>query len=150
MFETIGKLKVPYVLMHIKGTPANDAAGSKKYEDVFAEVMNYFVDRINSVLSKGIEQLIIDPGFGFGKTVEQNFILLNRLREFKKLGFPVLAGLSRKSMINRVLGTKPETALNGTTAANTIALQNGADILRVHDVREALEAIKICNFAKTV
>ena len=147
MFEIVGKLKVPYVLTHIKGTPQTMQV-APKYDDVIAEVSNYFVHRINFAVTKGIEQIIIDPGFGFGKTVEHNFILLDQLSEFKRLGFPILAGLSRKSMINKIIGTEKDPSLAGTTAAHTIALRNGADILRVHDVKEAIEAIKICSFVK--
>ncbi|HEY6161450.1 MAG TPA: dihydropteroate synthase [Bacteroidia bacterium] len=147
MLDAVAELNVPYVLMHTRGSPQT-MKEMTDYKDVFAEVMNYFVHRINLAISKGVTQLIIDPGFGFAKTTEQNYILLNRLSEFQKFGFPVLVGVSRKSMINKVLGTKAAEALNGTTVVNTIALMNGADILRVHDVREAMEAVKIVNFVK--
>jgi dihydropteroate synthase len=147
MLETVGKLDVPYILMHLKGDPQTMQQHAT-YEDVFAEVMNHFVHRINLAVSNGIKQLIIDPGFGFAKDTAQNYVLLSRLSEFKKLGFPVLAGVSRKSMVNRVIGTTPARALNGTTVVNTIALLNGADILRVHDVKEAVEAVKIVSFVK--
>jgi dihydropteroate synthase len=147
MYSTVAALQVPYVLMHIKGNPLT-MQQEAVYTDVFTEVMNYFVHRINLALSAGIRQLVIDPGFGFAKTTEHNYQLLHRLQEFQQLGFPVLAGISRKSMINRVLGTQPESALTGTTVANTIALMNGADILRVHDVKEAVEAVKIVSFTK--
>lgn len=145
MFDVIGKLKTPYILMHIQGTPQT-MQQNPKYKNVVAEAMDYFDSRIRLALSKGIEQIIIDPGFGFGKTVEHNYELLKNLSSFKKFGFPILVGLSRKSMLNKVLGTTPETALNGTTVVNTIALMSGANILRVHDVKEAKEAVKIFNF----
>lgn len=149
MLETVASLNVPYIMMHIKGSPQT-MQQQADYTDVFAEVMDYFVHRINLAISKGVRQLIIDPGFGFAKSTEHNYLLLGRLREFKKLGFPLLAGVSRKSMVNRVIGTKAEHALNGTTVVNTLALLNGADILRVHDVKEAVEAVKIVSFVKSV
>jgi dihydropteroate synthase len=142
MFEAVGRLKVPYVLMHIKGTP-KDMQADPRYNDVTAEVKQYLADRIEKLEKLGVTNIILDPGFGFGKTTEHNYTLLARLEELVSMGYPVLAGASRKSMINRVLGTKPESALNGTTAVNTIALMNGAHILRVHDVREAVQAVKI-------
>ena len=135
MFDVVTKAAVPYVLMNMKLDGV--------YENAVSDVMKFFIEQTNLALYKGIKQIIIDPGFGFGKTLEQNYELLSNLSKYKKFGFPILAGISRKSMINKVLNTKPETALNGTTAANTIALMNGADILRVHDVMEAIEAIKI-------
>lgn len=145
IFDVIGKLQIPYILMHIQGTPQT-MQQEPRYTKVVAEVINYFENRIRLALSKGIEQIIIDPGFGFGKTVEHNYELLKNLSAFKRFGFPILVGLSRKSMLNKILGTTPETALNGTTVANTIALLNGTNILRVHDVKEAMEAMKIVNF----
>jgi len=147
MFETVGRLKVPYVLMHAKGTPQTMQM-NPHYKNVTAEVIDHLYDRINLALSKGIMQVIVDPGFGFGKTIEHNYQLLKELSAFKKLGYPILVGMSRKGMIHKALGIKPEDALNGTTAANMIALMNGADILRVHDVKEAKEAVKIFNFTK--
>lgn len=148
MFETVGRLKVPYVLMHIKGTPENMQL-DPQYEDVTREVKEYFVERIEKLKELGVEQVILDPGFGFGKTVEHNYRLLKDMQLFADMGYPVLAGVSRKSMINKVLRTKPENALNGTTAVNTIALLNGANILRVHDVREAVQAVKIVEFYRS-
>lgn len=142
MFETISQLKVPYVLMHIQGTPQT-MQQNPQYKNVTAEVMKYFQTKIKMLKNAGVKQIILDPGFGFGKTVEHNYQLLKNLEKFKKFGCPVLAGISRKSMINKVIGTTPATALNGTTAANTIALMNGVNILRVHDVKEAREAVKI-------
>lgn len=149
MFETIGKLKVPYVLMHIQGTPQTMQA-NPQYKDVMKEVKEYFAEKIEKLKSLKVEQIIIDVGFGFGKTVEHNYTLLKHLSELNQFGFPILAGVSRKSMLNKVLGTTPETVLNGTTVANTIALMNGANILRVHDVKEAKEAVKIFNFTQNL
>lgn len=142
MFGTLAKLKVPYILMHMKGTPQT-MIGESSYEDVFEEVFQYFIARINQLKELGITDVIIDPGFGFAKTAAQSYELLSKLDQFKIIGLPVLAGLSRKSMISKVLDTTPEFALNGTTAANTIALMKGAKILRVHDVKAAVEAVKI-------
>lgn len=147
MFETIAKLKVPYVLMHIQGTPQTMQA-NPQYKDVVKEVKEYFSLKVEKLKSLKVEQIIIDVGFGFGKTLEHNYSLLKHLAEFKEFNLPILVGISRKSMINKALGTKPEEALNGTTAANTIALMNGANILRVHDVKEAKEAVKIFNCIK--
>jgi len=147
MFETAGKLNVPYILMHIKGTPQT-MQRDPHYNNFMDEVMNYFKERIRKLASFNVKQIIIDPGFGFGKTTEHNYTLLKHLSVFKEFGFPILAGVSRKGMINKVLGTKPEEALNGTTVVNTIALMKGANILRVHDVKEAKEAIKIYNFTQ--
>lgn len=147
MFEIIGKIKVPYVLMHIQGTPQTMQA-NPQYKNVVQEVKEYFREKIKKLKGFKAEQIILDVGFGFGKTVEHNYTLLKHLAEFKEFGFPILAGISRKSIINNVLRTTPETALNGTTAANTIALMNGANILRVHDVKEAIEAVKIFTFTK--
>lgn len=147
MFETISKLKVPYVLMHIKGTPQTMQT-NPQYQDVVSEVKYFLEEKIISLKNLGASQLIIDMGFGFGKTIEHNYSLLKNLTAFKEFELPILIGISRKGMIYKALGTKPEEALNGTTAANTIALMNGANILRVHDVKEAKEAIKIFNFAQ--
>jgi dihydropteroate synthase len=142
MLATVASLDVPYILMHMKGTPAT-MQEAPAYSDVMAEVTYFFTRRLNLCREKGLRQVIIDPGFGFGKSVGHNFTLLSRLDEFSSFGMPVLAGLSRKSMINRVLGTGPGGALNGTTVLNTIALLKGAGILRVHDVKEAVEAVKL-------
>jgi dihydropteroate synthase len=145
MFDTVAKLSIPYILMHIQGTPQT-MQSNPQYKNVVAEVINYFIHRTNLARAKGIQQIIIDPGFGFGKTIEHNYELLKNLSSFKKLKLPILVGVSRKSMINKILGTKPEDALNGTTVIHTIALTGGANILRVHDVKEAKEVIKIFNF----
>ena len=143
MFETIASLQVPYVMMHIQGTPQN-MQNDPKYENVVSEIEQFFINQINKFEKLGFSKIILDPGFGFGKTVENNYEILKNLKSFSKLGFPLLAGISRKSMINKVLGTTPKTALNGTTILNTIAILNGAKILRVHDVKEAVEVIRLC------
>ena len=142
MFETAALLKVPYVLMHMKGTPAS-MQQNPVYADVVAEVTYFFEHQLDLCREKGVRQVILDPGFGFGKTVEQNFSLLAHLEEFRSPGVPILAGLSRKSMISKFLNIDASGALNGTTVLNTIALLKGADILRVHDVKEAVEAIRL-------
>lgn len=142
MFETIGNVGVPYVLSHIQGTPRS-MQEDPQYEDVIKEISTYFGENIKRLTKLGVKDVIIDPGFGFGKNIDHNYELLNRLDSFKVFQLPVMVGLSRKSMIWKALGTTPETSLNGTTVANTLALMGGADILRVHDVKEAMEAIKI-------
>jgi dihydropteroate synthase len=142
MFPTIAHLQVPYIIMHIKGTPENMQV-NPVYDDLIREITLYFAEKVSQLRALGVHDLIIDPGFGFGKTVEDNYRLLNKLDYFKIFELPILAGISRKSMVNRVLKTDPAKALNGTTILNTIALQKGASILRVHDAREALEAVKI-------
>jgi dihydropteroate synthase len=142
MYATIGKLKVPYILMHIQGTPETMQI-DPHYEDVVEEVYAYFAERIKKLKSAGVRQIIIDPGFGFGKTVEHNYTLLRHIDRFKSLGLPIMAGLSRKSMINKVLKTKPENSLTGTIALNTLAILQGANILRVHDVKEARQVIQL-------
>ncbi|MEI7664400.1 MAG: dihydropteroate synthase, partial [Bacteroidota bacterium] len=142
MLDAVATLFVPYVLMHMKGKPET-MQDNPVYSDVVAEVTYFFEQQLRQCREKGIRQVIIDPGFGFGKQVEHNFTLLSHLDELRSLGAPVLAGLSRKSMISRVLQTTPENAGNGTTVLNTIALLKGADILRVHDVKEAAEAIRL-------
>ncbi len=142
MFETIGKLDVPYILSHIQGTPQT-MQEEPSYNDVVKEISTYFSDRVKRLTKLGVNSIIIDPGFGFGKNLNHNFELLNRLDSFKVFQLPVMVGLSRKSMIWKALEITPETALNGTTVANTMALLGGADILRVHDVKEAVEAVKI-------
>ena len=143
MAAKIAEIKVPYIIMHIQGTPQT-MQKNPKYENVLAGVDRFLKDQIAKLKSYGVDKnLILDPGFGFGKTVDHNFQLLHGIRHLKKNGFPILVGLSRKSMINKVLGTKPENALNGTTALHMLALQNGADILRVHDVKPAVETVKL-------
>jgi dihydropteroate synthase len=142
MFKTIGQLKVPYVLMHIQGSPEN-MQQNPQYKDVVNDIKRYFAKKIEELRHFGVHDIILDPGFGFGKTVAHNFSLLNNLRSFRIFGLPVLAGVSRKSFIQKTLGVTAEEALNGTTVLNTLALLNGADILRVHDVREAWEVVAL-------
>ena len=144
MFNLVAKHNIPYVMMHMQGKPDNMQI-NPHYKDVVQEVTKFFTDQLEK-LPKGFNQVILDPGFGFGKTVENNFTLLNELETFKTAGYPLLAGLSRKSMITRVLKIKPIEALNGTTVLNTIALLKGANILRVHDVKPAMEAIRLVEF----
>lgn len=148
MFETIGKMNVPYVLTHIQGTPQN-MQEEPFYEDVVKDISNWLSERVKKLTKCGVKDIIIDPGFGFGKNIQHNYDLLNRLDSFKVFQLPVMVGLSRKSMLWKWLGIKPEDALNGTTVANTMALLGGADILRVHDVKEAVEAIEILKALKS-
>ncbi|AVR45566.1 dihydropteroate synthase [Christiangramia fulva] len=142
MLKTVADLQVPYIMMHMKGTPQTMKA-QNQYEDLVGDILFYFSERIAEARKLGINDLIIDPGFGFAKNIAQNFELLAKLELFKNLELPLLAGLSRKSMIWKKLRIAPEDALNGTTSLNTIALLKGASILRVHDVKEALECIKL-------
>lgn len=142
MLKIIVQKKAPYVAMHIKGTP-DSMQLNPQYNDVVEEVMSFFAEKLNYFRQIGLSDVIIDPGFGFGKTVEHNYKLLKNLDLFSIHDAPILVGLSRKSFINKVLNIKPENALNGTTALNTIALLKGADILRVHDVKEAKEIIEL-------
>ncbi len=143
MFKTVADLDIPYVLMHIQGTP-DTMQKDPHYEDVVTEVLDFFIQKIEILRGLGLKDIVLDPGFGFGKTVEHNFCLLKNLHVFQNvLGLPVLAGLSRKSMICKPLGIKPAEALNGTTALHIVALQQGAKILRAHDVREAMEVIRL-------
>ncbi len=149
MFDTIAELQVPYIIMHMQGTPQN-MQKNPTYKNVVNEVISYFDEKIKQLKAKGIEQIIIDPGFGFGKTLEHNYQLLNNLEQFNQFEIPVLVGTSRKSMIYNLLDTNPDNALNGTSITNTMALQKGTSILRVHDVKEAMECIKITTFAKNL
>ncbi|MFD0794289.1 dihydropteroate synthase [Mucilaginibacter litoreus] len=142
MFTTVARLQVPYILMHMKGTPQN-MQQQAHYDDVFNEVYSYFLKKIYALNQAGVHDVIIDPGFGFAKKAEHSYGLMKRMEEFERLQLPVLAGISRKKMIYGLLGTTAENALNGTTALNTIALMKGANILRVHDVKEAVEAVRI-------
>lgn len=142
MMETIGKLQVPYIMMHMKGTPQT-MTQLTQYDDIVKDMLFYFSEKVALARSFGINDLIIDPGFGFAKTVEQNFEIMQKLELFKVLELPILAGVSRKSMIYKPLDLTPEKALNGTTALNMIALTKGASILRVHDVKEAVECVKL-------
>ena len=142
MFPTIARLGVPYIAMHMKGTPQTMQI-NPQYEHFLKEIFYFFSEKVQKLRDLGVKDIIIDPGFGFGKTMEHNYQLMNHLEEFKLFGLPLLVGISRKSMIYKLLGTTPEEALNGTTVLNTIALQKGAHILRVHDVKAAVEAVKI-------
>jgi dihydropteroate synthase len=142
MFDTISRLQVPYILMHMRGTPQN-MANLTQYEDVFLETFDFFQHKLKHLHDLGCKDIIVDPGFGFAKNMDQNYTLLRRLAEFKWLGRPVLAGVSRKSMVYKKLGITPEEALNGTTVLNTVALQHGTDLLRVHDVKAAREIIEL-------
>lgn len=142
MFPTIAGLQVPYVLMHMRGTPETMQQHTD-YTDLTGELLHYFATRLNELHLAGVNDVIVDPGFGFSKTLDQNYSLLHHLTDFSLLESPVLVGISRKSMIYKLLNTTPEESLNGSTVLNTIALLNGADILRVHDVKAAGEAISL-------
>jgi dihydropteroate synthase len=142
MLPLIAELNIPYVIMHMKGNPAN-MQDDPQYGDVVAEISYFFDAQLRKLQALGFHKVILDPGFGFGKTTGHNFEILSRFGEFDHHGYPLMAGFSRKSMINRILGTDPDTALNGTTVLNTIALLKGASLLRVHDVKEAVEAVKL-------
>lgn len=142
MFQTVAELNVPYILMHIQGEPEN-MQQKPDYQDVVKEVLDFFIKKIGELRAMGVKDIILDPGFGFGKTIQHNYQLLQKFTIFKILDLPLLAGTSRKSMIYKVLKTNPQAALNGTTVLNTIALERGAKILRVHDVKEAKETITL-------
>jgi len=148
MFRTIAKLKVPYILMHMQGVPGTMQL-KPEYDDVVADILKWFGERISRLQSMGVADIIIDPGFGFGKTAAHNFTLLRRLGELSVSGLPLLVGISRKSMIWKTLDITPEDALTGTIVLNTVALMNGADILRVHDVKEAVEAVELVKRLRT-
>ena len=148
MFTTIARLGIPYIIMHMKGTP-KDMQVNPEYDHFLKEVFYYFSEKVQRLRDLGVKDIIIDPGFGFGKTLEHNYELMNHLEEFSLFELPLLVGVSRKSMIYRLLGTTPEEALNGTTALNTVALLKGAHILRVHDVREAVETVRIIGKMKS-
>ena len=142
MFRTVADLKVPYIMMHMRGTPQT-MASLTDYTNLMDEIMLYFAEKVRQLCLMGVSDLILDPGFGFSKTLEQNYELMAHLREFGIFDLPILVGISRKRMIYQLLGSTPEESLNGTTALHTYALLNGADILRVHDVKEAVEAVRI-------
>lgn len=144
MIETVADLKVPYIMMHMRGNPQT-MQNLCNYDDIVKEMIHYFSERISIARSFGMNDIIIDPGFGFAKTREQNFEVLRKLELFSMLDLPILAGISRKSMIYKTLENTAEEALNGTTVLNTIALQKGAKILRVHDVKEAVECVTLFN-----
>ena len=144
MLETIAKYNVPYIMMHMRGTPQTMQTMTN-YDNIVKEILFYFSERIAQARSLGINDLIVDPGFGFAKTLEQNFEVLQKMELFEMLELPLLAGFSRKSMIYKTLHSSAEEALNGTTVLNTIALTKGAKILRVHDVKEAMECVTLFN-----
>ena len=148
MFETIAQLGVPYIMMHMQGTPQNMQM-NPHYDHLLKEVFLYFAERVQKLRDLGAKDIIIDPGFGFGKTLEHNYELMNHLDEFQLFELPLLVGISRKSMIYKLLGTTPEEALNGTTVLNTLALMKGANILRVHDVKAAKEAVTLVEKMKS-
>jgi len=146
MFQTIAECKVPYLLMHMQGTPQT-MQKNPVYKDVVQDILSFFAQKTEELVREyHVHDIFIDPGFGFGKTLEHNYILLENLDAFRMFGFPVVVGISRKSMIHRVLECTPEEALNGTTVLHTYALLRGASVLRVHDVKPACEAIRLMNF----
>lgn len=142
MFETVASLHIPYILMHMRGTPQT-MQQQTHYDNLMAEITEYFARRIDRLHQLGVSDIILDPGFGFSKTLDDNYRLMHRLHELQPLGLPLLTGISRKSMIYKLLGSSPEESLTGTTVLNTIALMGGTHILRVHDVRDAVETVKI-------
>jgi len=142
MFSVVERLKVPYIMMHMKGEPAN-MQRNPVYDDVVSDILKYFADRIFRLRTAGVKDIIIDPGFGFGKTAAHNFELMKRLDDLSIAGLPVMIGISRKSMIWKTLDITADEALNGTTAMHAVALLKGADILRVHDVKEAIQAVRL-------
>lgn len=144
MYETVGELQVPYILMHMQGQPKTMQL-NPNYDDIVHDVLDFFVGEIEDLRELGVKDIIIDPGFGFGKTIEHNYEMLQKMHVFQMLGVPILAGLSRKSMIYKVLDTTPKEALNGTSVLNMVALQQGAKILRVHDVKEAVQCVTLFN-----
>jgi len=148
MFETVARLNVPYILMHMKGTPQN-MQQNPTYENVTKEVIKSLSERVYKLHELGVSDVIIDPGFGFAKTIDHNYELFNHLDAFRFFELPILVGISRKSMIYKFLGNTPDESLNGTTVLNTLALIGGADILRVHDVKPAVEAVKITQHLKS-
>jgi dihydropteroate synthase len=148
MFETVARLDIPYILMHMRGNPST-MSSLTSYGNLLKEMMLYFQQKIFQLTQMGVKDIIVDPGFGFAKTRAQNFEILDNLNHFKILGKPMMAGLSRKSLIWKTLSISADEALNGTTSLNTIALMKGANILRVHDVKEAMEAIKLVSSLRT-
>ncbi|MCY1133362.1 dihydropteroate synthase [Bacteroides fragilis] len=149
MFPTVARLNVPYIMMHMQGTPQN-MQKEPHYENLLKEVFMYFARKVRQLRDLGMKDIILDPGFGFGKTLEHNYELMAHLEEFGIFELPLLVGVSRKSMIYRLFGVTPQEALNGTTVLDTVALMKGADILRVHDVREAVEAVRLIEKLKSV
>ena len=142
MFSTVAELGVPYILMHMKGDPQTMQNGPH-YDDLLSEMLRYFGTKVQQLHELGVKDIVLDPGFGFAKTLEHNYELMNRMQDLQVLELPMLVGISRKSMIYRLLGTSPEEALNGTSVLNTLALLKGASILRAHDVKEAVEVVRI-------
>lgn len=142
MFETVAKLQVPYILMHMRGTPET-MQSLTDYDDIITDISTYFGQKISELRTLGVKDIILDPGFGFAKTIPQNYELLKRIHEFHYLGLPLLGGVSRKSMIYKKLDITPQESLNSTTALNTLLLERGVQILRVHDVKEAKELTKL-------
>lgn len=149
MFPTVARLNVPYIMMHMQGTPQN-MQKEPHYENLLKEVFMYFARKVRQLRDLGMKDIILDPGFGFGKTLEHNYELMAHLEEFGIFELPLLVGVPRKSMIYRLFGATPQEALNGTTVLDTVALMKGADILRVHDVREAVEAVRLIEKLKSV
>ena len=149
MYETIASLKVPYILMHIKGTPQT-MTSLAHYDNMIEDMMLYFSEKVNKLHQLGVNDIILDPGFGFAKTVDQNYFLMKHLTDFNIFDLPLLSGISRKSMIYKFLQTSPQESLNGTTVLNTYSLQAGAKILRVHDVKEAVETVRIFNKIQSI
>lgn len=147
MFRTVAQLHVPYIMMHMQGTP-DSMQLAPHYDNLRQEVMLYFAERIDRLCQMGAKDIIVDPGFGFGKTMEHNYELMAHLEDFHVFGLPLLVGISRKTMIYKLLSGTPQTSLNGTTVLNTIALTKGAHILRVHDVKEAVETKRIVGMCK--
>ncbi len=147
MFATVAELNVPYILMHMHGTPEN-MQQTPIAENIIEIIRQFFTEKVTALQNAGVKDIILDPGFGFGKTLESNYTILNHFEELRIGHLPLLAGVSRKSMVNKVIDTQPSEALNGTTVLNTITLLNGANILRVHDVKEARETIDIVQFAR--
>lgn len=144
MYESVAKLNLPYILMHIQGTPSN-MQDNPQYDNVVTSIYDFFEQKIELLQSLSCDKLILDPGFGFGKSIAHNYEILSSLKKFTEFGFPVMSALSRKSMIYKVLGTDAQSCLNGTTALNMVSLINGASLLRVHDVKEAVEAVSLFN-----
>ena len=145
MIPTVGRLQVPYCLMHTTAKPS-EMQQHTEYKDILADMLQFFGRQLEKLHAHHVHDIIIDPGFGFGKTLEQNYFLMKNLQVFQELGYPILVGISRKSMIYKLFDITPDHALNGTTALNTVALMKGADILRVHDVKEAVEVRKIVSY----
>ncbi len=148
MFDTVADLKVPYIIMHMNGTPQTMMQHITYEEPLMKEIFLYFSGKINALRQKGVNDIIIDPGFGFSKNTPQNYYLMHFLKEFRIFELPILVGISRKTMIREVLGCPVEEALNGTTVLNTIAISKGASVLRVHDVKEAVECVGLYNKVK--